>query len=368
MTIMKKYIISGIFSLLSVMTICLSVKGQDPNPSQFFNTPIYFNPAVTGMNTGLRAKFTFRDQWANLPVDFRSYFFSADLGDRNLPGSGGLGLIVNSDNEGLAFIKNLTVGLTVGVRVPLSNSLVSQIGIKAAFIQKSLNWDDFVFTDQFSEKYGNIYTSGFQHPEITSKTIPDFGIGGLLQYSNESSSVNGVVGFGIDHLFQPDESFLAADKCPLPRKYALHSDFIITTGTGYNTNYNTSVRGAADPLKLNPGLLYQMQNGFSAYQFGMNLLKFNVYLGAWYKNSMKPNAAKSLSLLAGYRYFFGEDMSIKFMYTYDMQMAGPLQSAGGSHEVSVILEFGKLQVFGRGGGYTPRTSYKKYSPIECSSF
>jgi len=100
----------------------------------------------------------------------------------------------------------------------------------------------------------------------------------------------------------------------------------------------------------------------------MNLLKFNVYLGAWYKNSMKPNASSALSLLAGYRFFFAEDMSIKFMYSYDMQMAGPLQGAGGSHEVSLILEFGKLQIFGRGGGYSPRTTYKKYSPIECSSF
>ena len=365
---MNKYAISRIIWGLSLMLAASSAQSQDPNFSQFFNTPIYYNPAFTGLNSGLRARFTYRDQWASLPVDFRSYNFSADLGDRSLPGSGGLGLTVNSDNEGLGFINNLSIGLTVSVRIPLSNSLISQFGIKAAFIQRSLNWNDFVFTDQFSEKYGNINPSSFQQPDISNRTFPDFGAGGLLQYSNETSSVNGTIGFAIDHLFQPDESFLGTDKSPLPRKMVIHTDFIITTGSGYSTNYNTAIRGVGDPLKLNPGLIYQNQNGLNSLQIGMNLLKFNVYLGAWYKNSMKPNAASALALLAGYRYFFAEDMSIKFMYSYDMQIAGPLQGAGGSHEVSLILEFGKLQIFGKGGGYTPKTSSKKYSPIECSSF
>jgi type IX secretion system PorP/SprF family membrane protein len=365
---MNKYTISkGILGLIMLLG-GISAQSQDPNFSQFFNAPVYYNPAFTGLNTGLRTRFTYRDQWANLPVDFRSYNFSADLGDRNLPGSGGLGLSVNSDNEGFAFINNLSVALTVGVRIPLSSSMISQFGIKAAFIQRSLNWDDFVFTDQFSEKYGNIYPSSFQRPDISSKTIPDFGAGGIVQYANETSTVNGTVGVAIDHLFQPDESFLATDKAPLPRKLVIHTDFIITTGNGYSTNYSTAVRGAGDPLKFNPGLIYQSQNGLNIFQVGMNLLKYNVYLGAWYKNSMKPNSASALSLLAGYRYFFAEEMSIKFMYSYDMQMAGSLQGAGGSHEVSLILEFGKLQIFGRGGGYTPRSASRTYSPIECSSF
>jgi len=365
---MNTYIKSAIIWGLSLFLSVSAAHSQDPNFTQFFNTPVYYNPAFTGLNTGLRARFSFRDQFANLPVDFRSYFFSADLGDRNLPGSGGLGVMVSSNDEGLGFIKDLTVGLNIGVRVPLSSTMISQFGIKAAFIQRYLNWDDFVFTDQFSEKYGNIYPSTFQRPDINSKTFPDFGVGGILQYSNENSSVNGTMGFAIDHLFQPDESFLSTDKAPLPRKYVIHTDFVIVAGNGYSANYNTSVKGAGDPLKFNPGLIYQNQNGVNTIQFGMNLLKFNVYLGAWYKNSMKPNSASALSLLAGYRYFFADEMSIKFMYSYDMQMAGSLQGAGGSHEISLVLEFGKLSLFGRNNDQMPRSASRNYSPIECSSF
>lgn len=365
--VMNKHVISGLILGLSMLTATTS-RSQDPNFSQFFNTPIYYNPAYTGLNTGLRARFTYRDQYANLPVDFRSYYFSADLGDRNLPGSGGLGLQIASNNEGLGFIKDLSVALTVGVRVPLSSIMVAQFGIKAAFVQRYLNWNDFVFTDQFSEKYGNIYPSTFQTPDINTRTVPDFGAGGLIQFANENQSLTGTAGVAVDHLFQPDVSFLSTSKSPLPRKWVIQTDFIITTGSNYSTNYNTAIRGAGDPLRINPGLLYQNQNGVNTIQFGLNLLKFNVYLGGWYKNSMKPNSASALSLLAGYRYFFAEDMSIKFMYSYDMQIAGTLQGAGGTHEISLVLEFGKLQIFGRSGGYTPKAASRNYSPIECSSF
>jgi type IX secretion system PorP/SprF family membrane protein len=365
---MKRHTFPTVLWVLSLILPALNVSGQDPNFSQFFNAPVYYNPAFTGLNTGLRARFTFRDQWANLPVDFKSYFFAADLGDRNFPGSGGLGLVINSNNEGLGFIKDLSVGLTAGVRIPLSDNMVTQVGIKASFIQKSLNWDDFVFTDQFSEKYGNIYQTGFQQPDINTKTLPDFAAGGLIQFSNTSSTMNGTMGVALDHMFQPDQSFLSIQKSPLPRKLVVHGDFIITTGSGYGTNYSSSLRGAGDPLKLNPGFLYQNQYGMNSFQIGTNLLKYNIYIGAWYKNSMQPNNSTALSLLAGYRYFFGEDMSVKFMYSYDLQMSGSLQGAGGTHEISVVLEFSKLSIFGRDASYSPRATNKKYSPIECSSF
>jgi len=361
---MKKYVNIHIICILGMILIDPGVRGQDPNFSQFFNTPAYYNPAFTGLNTGLHARFTYRNQWPNLPASFKSYFFSADLGERNLPGSGGLGFIVNSDNEGVGFIRNLSMGLNLSVRIPLSDYMVSQVGIRASMVQKSVNWDDFVFTDQLSEKYGNIYNSAFAHPENNKRIFPDFGIGGLIQFSNDASRFNGSAGVAIDHFFQPDEGFLTTEKSPLPRKWVVHTDFIITTG---DDGYSSGTRGTGDPLKLNPGIIYQNQDGMSALEAGFNLLKYNVYLGGWYKVSMGSNGSSILALVAGYRYKFAEDMSIKFIYSYDIQISGPARGAGGAHEISMILDFDKLTVFGGGnGGYYP--ARMKYSQIECSSF
>jgi type IX secretion system PorP/SprF family membrane protein len=366
---MKKHLILPIV-LLGCLSFLSPVRGQDPNYSQFFSTPLYYNPAYTGISTGLKARFSFRDQWPNLPVDFRSYYFSADIGDRNLPGSGGLGLIVNSNNEGIGFINDLSVGLSIGVRIPISASVVSQVGIKAAVVQKSINWDDFVFSDQLSEKYGNIYQSSFIPPSGNKKVFPDFGIGGILQFANPEGNVTGVAGFAVDHIFKPDESFLSTATAPLPRKYVAHLDLVITGGGASSTSSMYANGGTNDPLKINPGIIYQNQNSMSSLQAGLNLLKFNIYLGAWYKASFGGiSGGNAIALLVGYRYTFAEDMSVKFMYSYDLITSGNMQGLGGAHEISLVLDFDKLSLFGGGGGgNVPGRSMRNGTALECPSF
>ncbi|MCX6247141.1 MAG: PorP/SprF family type IX secretion system membrane protein [Bacteroidetes bacterium] len=357
-----------LFFIIGFLLLLSPARGQDPNYSQFFSTPLYYNPAYTGINTGVRARFTFRDQWPNLPVDFRSYYFSADLGDRNLPGSGGLGLIVNSDNEGIGFIKNLSVGLTVGVRIPITATVVTQVGIKAAIVQKTLNWNDFVFSDQLSEKYGNIYQSAFVPPDANKKVFPDFGAGGLLQFANPEGNVTGVAGFAVDHIFKPDESFLSTASAPLPRKYVAHLDVVIAAGGGSSSSMYAS-GGSNDPLKINPGIIYQNQDKINSLELGFNMLKYNIYLGGWFKTGLNNNPSSAIALLAGYRYTFAEDMSIKFMYSYDLMTSGSMQGLGGAHEISLILEFDKLTIFGGGGGVnTPGRSTRNNAALECPSF
>ncbi|HTX88824.1 MAG TPA: PorP/SprF family type IX secretion system membrane protein [Bacteroidales bacterium] len=366
---MRKLILISL-TLAGVLSLLPQSKGQDPNFSQFFSTPLYYNPAYTGINTGVRARFTFRDQWPNLPVDFRAYYFSADLGDRNLPGAGGFGIIVNEDNEGIGFIKDLYAGITLSVRIPLTSYMVSQIGIKACVVQKTVNWDDFVFSDQLSEKYGNIYATSFVPPDANKKVFPDFGVGGLLQFSNVESNVTGTAGFAVDHLFRPDQSFLSTASAPLPRKWVVHGDLVISAGSGKSSSGMYASGGANDPLKINPGIIYQNQDNLNSLELGLNLLKYNIYLGAWYKTTLKDNPNNVVALLVGYRYSFAEDMNIKFMYSYDLQVSGSLQGMGGSHEVSVILEFDKLSIFGggRGGALGSPGRYRNNSPLECPSF
>jgi type IX secretion system PorP/SprF family membrane protein len=369
---MKKHL--NLFAIIFGMLLAgFSVRAQDPNFSQWFSTPLYYNPAYAGVNTGLRARFLFRDQWPNLPVDFKSYYFSADMGDRRLPGSGGLGLVVESDNQGIAFIHDLSVGLNLSVRIPITANVVTQVGIKAAIDQRSVNYDELVFTDQLSAQYGNIYQTSFVPPNAGKKVFPDFGVGGLMQFANEPGNIAGTIGFAADHLFKPDESFLSMGSAPLPRKYVAHADFVISAGGGGSANYYGNSND--DELKINPGIIYQNQFNLNALQVGLNILKYNIYVGAWYKSTTNNLPSSAMTLLAGYRYAFAPDMNIKFMYSYDLQISGSLQGLGGAHEISLILEFDKLSIFGGGGGggfSVPgggaRSRGGGYTPLECPTF
>ena len=315
--------------------------------------------------------FLFRDQWPSLPIPFKSYYFSADLGDRNLPGSGGIGIMINQDTPGAGLIKNFGAALTVGVRIPLSSFMVAQVGVKAGIMQRTVNWGDLVFADQCDGKYGVVYQTSFIPPDANKRTVPDFGVGGVLQFISPQGNISGNVGLGVDHLFKPDVSFLSNGTSQYPRKWVGHFDLVVSSGPGGSSS-STLYRGGDDPLKFNIGGIYQNQNNMNSLQFGLNMLKYNIYVGGWYKSTMSGVVNSSVALVAGYRYSFAEDMNIKFMYSYDLQVSGALQGTGGAHEISLILEFDKLSIFGGGGGgsFMPGSGGGRRGggPMECPTF
>ena len=368
---MKKVFIYPCLLILGILGTFQSTRGQDINYSQFFSTPLYFNPAYTGINTGLRARFLFRDQWPSLPIDFKSYYFSADLGDRNLPGAGGIGIMINSDSPGAGLINTLQAALTVGVRIRIASFMVAQVGVKAAILQRKVNWDDLVFADQLDPKYGAIYQTSFIPPDAGSRVVPDFAAGGIFQFMNETGNMTGSLGFAADHLFRPDVSLLSDGSAPYPRKWVIHGGAVFTTGYGSSSSmYGNN----GDPLRINPGFMFQSQADLNYLEIGLNLLKFNIYLGGWYKTTLTGETNNAVALLAGYKYMFMQDMSIKFIYSYDLQIAGVMQGTGGAHEISLVLEFDGFALFGGGGGnrggrgYIPTGRSKGYVPLECPSF
>jgi type IX secretion system PorP/SprF family membrane protein len=352
--------ITTVLAFILIMTL-LKVNGQDTYFSQFQNVPLYYNPAYAGLYTGLRARFAFRDQWPTLPYDFKAYHFAADIGERNLPGSGGVGLTINTDNEGIGFIKNFNLGLSVSVRIPLNENIVSQLGFKAAWFQKRIDWDDFVFSDALDERYGNIYQTGFQRPDRDVLNMPDFGVGGIVQFANTMGSLSGNIGFAVDHLFEPDQSFVQTAKAPIPRKYVAHVDFIYALGSSSGFNQVSD-----DALKLNPGLIYQSQGGLNAIQVGMNLTKFGVYLGLWYKSAFGDYANNTLAMLGGYKYVFADNIGVKFTYSYDMELSGALMGTGGAHEITLSVDLNSSASQGTSRRSGRRGSYD--SRLECSEF
>ena len=126
------------------------------------------------------------------------------------------------------------------------------------------------------------------------------------------------------------------------------------------------------PLKVNIGFLYQNQANLSAFQVGLNLVKYNVYLGGWYKSAINGLAPNNVfAVTAGVKYPFSEDLSIKLVYSYDIQISGSLQGTGGAHEISLLIDVGNISIFGgsSGRGGTPgRGMHSQSRSLECSEF
>jgi hypothetical protein len=127
-----------------------------------------------------------------------------------------------------------------------------------------------------------------------------------------------------------------------------------------------------DALKISPGIFYQNQAKLNSFQAGLNLTKFGVYLGLWYKGAFGAYSNGALTFMAGYRYIFADNLNVKFTYSYDMQLTGALQGTGGAHEVSLILDLGDFGLFGGSRSSSarsfPRGRGGYDSRLECSEF
>jgi type IX secretion system PorP/SprF family membrane protein len=324
--------------------------GQGSYYTQFSNVPLFYNPAFTGIYTGARVRFCSRIQNTTPTSGFNRYYASADMGDRNLPGSGGIGVMLNTDDEGHGFIKNLNLGVSFSARVQFNRFTFGQLGIKASWLQKHVSWDDFVLSETSTDKYGHINDSGFVRPSSSVLNLADFGIGGLVQFTNAEGCLSGIIGIAVDHLFEPDESFLQTEKTPLARKWTGHADLIFSARcpSGFNPKQDRV-------LKFNPEIIFQNQGSINALQAGLNITQYGLYFGLWYKGVYGPEKDHSIVLLGGYRCVFTDNMSIKLTYSYEMPIIGPHKKDGGIHEISLVMEFSSLHLFKSAQGSSNRS-------------
>lgn len=351
--------------LLIAMVFVMAIPGlkaQDQMYSQFTNIPIYYNPAYTGLEQGMRAKFAYRRQWVKMPHDFKAMNFNMDVAARGIPGSGGLGLMFDSSNEGSGLIKRNSFGVNLAVRIPVMDNVVSQLGISATFVQKYIDWTRLVFSDQLDEQYGNIYPTDFAPPSSNKVNFPDFSVGGIFRFKQDAgkeSVIIGTFGLALNHLFEPNESFISAES-RLPIKFVGSMDFQI--------HQEENSRNAGNGFRYNPAIMYMNQGGMDSWSIGLNVYKFPLYVGAWYRNSeMQFMDNDAVIVLLGINTNFGDNSRMKLIYSYDVILTDLAKATGGSHEITLIFEMDDMRLFGNNVRQSSSVS-KMGREIECSPF
>lgn len=356
-----------LLSHIFLLFIIPELGAQDHQFSQFTNLPLYYNPAYTGLAKGMRAKFAYRRQWVKMPQDFKAMNFNMDIAARGIPGSGGMGLMFDSSNEGGGLIKRNSFGLNLSVRIPIMQSMVSQLGISASFVQKYIDWTRLVFSDQLDESYGNVRPSEFVPPSSNKVTYPDFAVGGIFRFAADAGKENEVIGtfgFAIHHVFEPNESFINMES-NLPIKVVASADF------QFQQSDRARYRNERGGFKYNPALIYMSQAGLDSWSIGLNIYKHPLYVGMWYRNSefqFLDNDA--LVVLLGLNANMGDNVRMKLMYSYDIMLTEITRATGGSHELTLIFEMDEMRLFGNSGGnsFGNRRMGNMPRALECSPF
>jgi len=287
--------ISYTYSRLSILVLtaicCLPFTSysQDSHFSQFYSSPLNLNPALAGTAAGnYRVNVNYRDQWRGaLDNPLKTFGASGDLkylmNDRqNRADIAAGGFMFFSDQVGDFDLNTNQIALVGAYHKSLSQQIDNYLGIgfQIGLTQKSINYEDLFFQDQFNAIDGFDLQTGELLPANNFAFI-DFAVG--LNYSiSPQKGKQYYGGLSYAHLTTPNISFYKSDESPNPdliKENKLHAKL-----TGYiGASLKTS-----EALEVQPRALLLLQGPHMEVNLGTNLRykfvkKENTYVhfGPW---------------------------------------------------------------------------------------
>ena len=154
---------------------------QDPQFTQFYNNPIYMNPACAGATKTGRLIYNYRTQWPKM-TNLRTTLVSADyflpVADKNT--AFGVAVLYMNDEAGqnLSFIKN-NVNIAVAIEKPVWRNWRIRGGVQYGFFNKRIGDDagDLLFEDALinggttSEDLSGILGERINYSDISVGTL-----------------------------------------------------------------------------------------------------------------------------------------------------------------------------------------------------
>ena len=307
---MKKQILF----LLLVFSVIYStlVVAQDPQFTQTFRMPNYYNPAAAGYGIEhIRLTTIYRNQWASVqsPFTTQSLFFDKHV-DRI-----GFGANIVNNSAGEAGIRQFQLNGQLAYRVSLGQHHLTA-GMQIGFIQKSFDPSKMTFDDQYAPDQGYDPSQATSETFAVTKVIrPDFGSGLLWTYgAKEDSKFHPYIGASLMHLLQPKETFIIEENY-LPTK------LILSGGVGIKLK---------NDISITPMFQYASQQIAKETIYGMLLSmpiqeKNKIEGGIFYRQNTSINA------YVGYQL-----NKVLLGFSYDLN-AGGITSKANAFEISLSL-------------------------------
>jgi type IX secretion system PorP/SprF family membrane protein len=311
---------------LVVVLAGLNCFAQDHMYSQFFNSPIYLNPALTGQFEGdLRMTLIYRNQFTSVPGSFN---YTTGSIDYNIPKfGGGIGLIFTHGEEGTAYYSKNNIAGTYAYSVG-SQDFILSFGLQAGITNSNIDWSKLVFDDQIDSQIGYIpgSVSAAQVPYLNNKFFFDAGAGLNLVASEFD------LGGAVQHINQPNESFTGTPS-KLPMRFTGHASYRMDLNPADNNDENQK-------SYIIPSVIYYKEVTSQSLNIGFQYKRTNINAGLWYRTGGQPGpSAIVLSLI--FDLFINPDggEKIRLGVSHDVPVAGlNYANTAGTTEVSVNYE------------------------------
>ncbi|MDE3253327.1 MAG: PorP/SprF family type IX secretion system membrane protein [Bacteroidota bacterium] len=323
---MKK-LCSHIIIQVTICFCCHFVLAQDPHFSQYFSSPLSFNPALTGYFEGdHRLSINFRNQWANISDPYTTGTLSYDTKImKNRIGANdrwGLGVLALYDQSSGGIYKNTYLSLSTAFQKGLDEYGDQSIGlgVQATYAGSAVDFTKITYSNQFT---GSGFDLGIPSGEtIHNQSIHYFDLNAGLLYNFKDDAGNQFTfGAGMYHILKPKLSFFSAQNQSLQPRYTLHAG-------------GNFPMGQTDNLFVSAHFMQQAGNNEyvvgGAYGAGIGNSEMSIYLGAWLR------AGDAFYPYAGIR---GKDFQLGLTYDITRSDISRIQRYSGSSEISFLYYF-----------------------------
>jgi len=323
MKINAKHIFSSL--LLGLFLMAGVSSAQDPQFSQFYNAPLYLNPAFTGNTIQGRVGINYRKQWPGISGAFTSYTLFYDHNLAKI--QSGVGLMFVKDQAGSVGLRFTKIAGLYSYKLAVTRKFFVNAGIRASYANYTMDFSKLEFGDQFLRDNPIFSVETFAVEDVSYFDLST----GLIAYGGRFW-----IGMAIDHLTRPKYSFMGYD-AHLPIKYSIHGGYILPLKKTQKGNTVSNLMIAAN---------YKAQGKWDQFDIGA-YFKINAYvLGVWYRGipwlkAYKRGYSNNDAVILSVGYKLQDYLNIG--YSYDITISKLGLATKGAHEISIIYEFARAE-------------------------
>lgn len=311
--------------LLLTLMFVTSATAQDANFSQFYNNPLYYNPATAGIGKGYTFRAHARNLWGPIPGRFNTFTASFE---GEVVSKLGFGVLGFSDVAGEGLLRTNGGYLTYSYRPVETKNFMMQFGATGGILNKNIDWSRLTFSDQYDEVFGKVGASQFIAPN-QNVIYPDFGTGVAVKFNSRNKrsgfykQLVSTMGLAVHHLNQPKDAFFKDQY--LPMKFVGHAHFSILLGSNI----------------LAPGIIFESQNQFQTVTLGASIVNKPIAVGVWFRNRTPAFSTKSYDsfiFTVGTHLPLRNERNLRITYGVDFTISRLRTSSFGSHELSLVYD------------------------------
>ncbi|HCQ29834.1 MAG TPA: hypothetical protein DIU39_06075 [Flavobacteriales bacterium] len=218
--------------LFILIALCGKTWAQDFHLSLPDAAPMYINPALTGQFDGkYRAHLQYRTQWNSLNIrPFTTALASFDMPVKSFA----FGIQVMNNNAGTGYYNSLGILGSAAYRFSIDEPGFHNFAAAVQFggLQKSVKEEELYFENQYNPLNGGYFDNNIPSAENLNAQnfwIPDVIVGFSYFYGKTAAKINPFIGYSVNHLNKPKESFYQTANT-LPYRHIIHG------GVKYNLN------------------------------------------------------------------------------------------------------------------------------------